>query len=241
MKLTNRQETFIRNLLEMYLESQEPIHYTVLAERLGVSRFTAYDMLRVLEEKGLACSEYKLSESGKSGRSERVFLPTEQAKQMVSVIAGEEGEYNWESVKARVVDLIGTGGSIEKELAPELLIRVPPEGEDRYQYCIEVVTILALQAQKYQDKFEVMLPYAADFFALNTISNRTFLSLFSGFVLGVLSQGEKFDEIWLEEMISHVTKYQEIILAMNDEEIQELADGIREHLPEMFALFPEDD
>jgi hypothetical protein len=41
MKLTNRQETFIKNLLQLYQESEDAIHYTVLAERLGVSRFTA--------------------------------------------------------------------------------------------------------------------------------------------------------------------------------------------------------
>ena len=60
LKLTRRQEDFINNLLDLYREMEGPIHYSVLAERLGVSPFTAYDMLRLLEEKGLVSSEYYL-------------------------------------------------------------------------------------------------------------------------------------------------------------------------------------
>ena len=80
MKLTRRQETFIRNLMDLSRELQGPIHYSMLAERTGVSRITAYDMLRLLEEKGFVRSDYQLAE-GKSGpgRSEIVFWPTEQA------------------------------------------------------------------------------------------------------------------------------------------------------------------
>lgn len=241
MKLTNRQETFIKNLVEMYLESQEPIHYTVLAERLGVSRFTAYDMMRVLEAKGYVSSEYRLSEAGKPGRSERVFLPTDKAKKTMRVIAGGDENFDWESIKARVMDMMESGGGIDPELTPELLIRVPPENEDRFQYCIEVVTILALQTRQYKEKLEVMNSYAEDFFSSHTVSSRTVLSLFSGFILGVLSQGEKLDEIWMEEMVSHVMKYQEIILEMNDEEVKQLASGIREHLPELFSQIPENE
>ena len=60
MKLTRRQETFIHRLLDLYRELDGPIHYSLLAERVGVSPFTAYDMLRLLEEKGLVTSEYRL-------------------------------------------------------------------------------------------------------------------------------------------------------------------------------------
>ena len=45
MKLTRRQTTFVERLVDLYHEAQGPIHYSTLARRLGVSRFTAYDML----------------------------------------------------------------------------------------------------------------------------------------------------------------------------------------------------
>ena len=80
MKLTRRQEEFIRNLLDLHEEIEGPIHYSVLAERLGVSPFTAYDMLCVLEEKGFVTSEYHLAtDKSGPGRAERVFYPSERS------------------------------------------------------------------------------------------------------------------------------------------------------------------
>ena len=90
MKLTRRQEDFIHKMLDLYRELQGPIHYTVMAERLGVSRFTAYDMLRLLEEKGLVISEYQLAESKSGpGRSEVVFIPSPEAHRLFASLAGE--------------------------------------------------------------------------------------------------------------------------------------------------------
>jgi DNA-binding IscR family transcriptional regulator len=64
MKLTHRQETFVQSLLDLYGELNGPIHYSVLANRIGVSPFTAYGLLRLLEKKGLVISQYHLN-SGK--------------------------------------------------------------------------------------------------------------------------------------------------------------------------------
>ena len=76
MKLTPRQRTFLEKLRDLYRERRGPVHYSAVAERLGVSKFSAYDMLRVLEKKGVAGSEYLLStERSGPGRSQVVFFP----------------------------------------------------------------------------------------------------------------------------------------------------------------------
>ncbi|HID63423.1 MAG TPA: Lrp/AsnC family transcriptional regulator, partial [Anaerolineae bacterium] len=36
MKLTGRQKMFLSRFLDLYREAEEPLHYTVVAERLGV-------------------------------------------------------------------------------------------------------------------------------------------------------------------------------------------------------------
>jgi predicted ArsR family transcriptional regulator len=85
MDLTRRQEEFVRSLLDLYGELQEPFHYSELAERLGVSRFTAYDMLRVLEEKGIVASQYQLDEErGGPGRSTVMYEPTPRARRILA-------------------------------------------------------------------------------------------------------------------------------------------------------------
>ena len=76
MKLTRRQEKFIQKMIELKHEFACPIHYSLLAKRLGVSPFTAYDMLCLLEEKGYVTSEYQLpADKSGPGRAERLLLP----------------------------------------------------------------------------------------------------------------------------------------------------------------------
>jgi predicted ArsR family transcriptional regulator len=61
MKLTRHQGTFIRRLSDLYYRGDESIHYSALADHLDVSKITAYDMLRLLEEKGYVNSQYQLA------------------------------------------------------------------------------------------------------------------------------------------------------------------------------------
>ena len=74
MKLTKRQEQFIENLIDLSQEIDGPIHYSTLAERLGVSPFTAYDMLRVLEKKGAVVSEYQVAEGNLDQDGQKGFF-----------------------------------------------------------------------------------------------------------------------------------------------------------------------
>ena len=92
IKLTRRQEEFIEKLIDLSDEFDAPIHYSLLAERLGVSPFTAYDMLCMLEEKGAVTSEYQLAaEKTGPGRAERLFYPSETTLQRREAIAGRIG------------------------------------------------------------------------------------------------------------------------------------------------------
>jgi Mn-dependent DtxR family transcriptional regulator len=240
MKLTKRQETFIMNLLDLYREAQQPIHYTVLAERLGVSRFTAYDMLRVLEDKGFVSSEYRLPEESRSGRSERVFLPTAYAHRFMAALLNDETEYNWASVKERILELLSSGEFADQDIGPEIIARVPPETDDNIQYCIEVVTILALHA-RHSEMLPALRRFALDTLPTEQTSSRAYLSLLGGFALGVLSQDAEHDADWQRELVSHVVQFQEHVLALTEEEGRRLTDGIREHFSEMQSLLPLED
>lgn len=240
MKLTNRQQTFVKSLLDLCNESQEPVHYTVLAERLGVSRFTAYDMLRVLERKGYVKSEYRLSEESKTGRSERVFLPTHRAESLIAVVKEGVEEINWEDKKNQLLELYEKGEFDNLDFIQELLARVPPEGEDKIKYCIEVITILVLHVRK-NEKLEILRKYFIEVIPINNLSNLTYLSLFGGFSLGVLTHDSDDDLDWLNELIMHVIKFQEIILGFDEKDSQKLVIGVKEHFDNLSTLFSEDE
>ena len=149
MKLTHRQETFILRLLDLCRETKGPIHYSTLAEKVGVSPFTAYDMLRLLEEKGFVTSEYRI-EPGKAnvGRSEILFLPTQLTYDRFSELTTGADQNNWEEVKSQILARIRAGDVYDRNLAEELLARIPPDAPETLRYCSEVMTLLIMRLEK---------------------------------------------------------------------------------------------
>ena len=50
--MTYRTKMFLCTLAELYRAKGGPVHYSGVATRLGVNRFSAYDMLKAQEDKG---------------------------------------------------------------------------------------------------------------------------------------------------------------------------------------------
>ena len=76
-KLTRRQQQFLSKFLDLYNKERESLHYTALAEYVGVSKISAYEMLRLLEEHGLVEAEYELPADQRGpGRASVMYRPT---------------------------------------------------------------------------------------------------------------------------------------------------------------------
>jgi len=76
-KLTHRQQQFLGQFLDIYREIDRPVHYVAIAERLRLGKVTVYEMLRLLEERGLVRAEYDMdSGSHGPGRPTVLFQPT---------------------------------------------------------------------------------------------------------------------------------------------------------------------
>ena len=235
MKLTRRQEVFIRNLLDLYRELKGPIHYSVLAERVGVSPFTAYDMLRLLEEKGLVASDYqRAADKSGPGRSVVVFSPTPQARQSIALLVGHADSEEWEAAKERLLEKFRSGALPDHELVSQLLARVPPEGPGALRYCVEVMTVIALRLQS-KDGRGLLREYLPHILPTAGAANRADLSLLGGFALGVLADEKFGDPEWVYELFQHVKRYQVLVMEMGPERLRRLATS----LSEVFAPFLE--
>lgn len=215
MKLTRRQEEIINKLFDLYREHQEPIHYTALAERLGVSRFTAYDMLRLLEEKGLVESEYRLApDKSGPGRTERVFLPTRLAQEFTHRLAEEVGGASWETFKQRVLEKFRKGEMYDPELVEEMLVRIPPEGRGQLRFCVEVMTIVALRLRNSSGR-GILLEYMPQILPAQEPARRANLCLLGGIALGILIDEDTGDREWGQQLFEHVHRYLDIVVKMN--------------------------
>ncbi|MEW6105800.1 MAG: hypothetical protein AB1563_05490 [Bacillota bacterium] len=78
MSLTERSREFLAALRKLYEEQKGPVHYEDVAKAVGVSKWTAYDMLRKLAADGLVGVEYILNRHKRTpGRSMVMFRPNE--------------------------------------------------------------------------------------------------------------------------------------------------------------------
>jgi DNA-binding MarR family transcriptional regulator len=152
MELTSRQIEFVEKLLDLYDEIEESIHYSQVADRLGVSRSTAYEMLRLLERKGFARSHYFLDESGGPGRSTVLFSPTERAHTMFSRLREQVGAAtNWDNARNAIIETVARGGGPDQGSLSEILIALGRD-ERALSESTRVVTAALLVCNEHAQK-----------------------------------------------------------------------------------------
>ncbi len=161
-KLTARQKAFLDKLLDLYHEHKGPVHYSDVAERLGVNRFSAYDMLRVLEKKGFAASSYALRSATAApspagpGRSMVVFAPTAQAMaQRQEPLLPEE----WQRVREQVLSKLRSARENDHREALNDLLASLPESSAPLTFCTEMIGALLLNMKRARARAEGLSPF----------------------------------------------------------------------------------
>lgn len=102
--LTRRREEFLQQVVHLYQTDHRPVHYTVVAERLGVSKWTAYDMLCALADSGYLEVEHDADrKAGQPGRSMIVFRPTERAFAAAAEPEPMSVRDDWASIKEHLL------------------------------------------------------------------------------------------------------------------------------------------
>jgi len=159
MKLTRRQQLFLDKLLDLYHQAQAPIHYSLVGEKLGVNRFSAYDMLKLLERKGYVASQYVLAEGHAGpGRSSIAFYPTPKARAAVRLLAGRSAETEeWNAVKERILSRLRERPCRDDELLSEILHGVADIGSPLI-YCTEMITALLLNLRLLRERAAELNP-----------------------------------------------------------------------------------
>jgi hypothetical protein len=207
-KLTPRQRAFLDKLLELYREHKAPVHYSDVAERLGVNRFSAYDMLKLLEKKGFAASSYALS-AGHSGpgRSLIVFTPTPQA---VAIGPGMEvvrlGE-DWQGIRERVLKKLRESREANyREVLNDSLTHLS-EGRNPVAYCAEMIGVLLLNMRRAKARAGGLNPFRA--LSALTGDDEAGLETLAGLSVGATLAAD--DEISLsltQRLLGHARRYQ---------------------------------
>jgi len=151
LKLSSRQQDFLSRLLDLYREARAPVHYADVARALDVSPVTAYEMLRLLEEKRLVRSE-TVRPQGHRGRSVVVFSPTEKAPALLAELTVDPlDEREWEKSKANILQALEDGQDTDyQDLLDELLLRIP-ERKSPLLFVADMVTAIILVFYELRD------------------------------------------------------------------------------------------
>lgn len=224
-RLTARQRAFFEKLLELYRERRGPVHYSDVAQRLGVNRFSAYDMLKVLEEKGFASSSYSVG-AGHSGpgRSQVLFTPIDQAGDHESDPSEE-----WPTVRERVLNRLRQArGANVRDALSELLARLPEAGAP-LTYCTEMIGALLLNMKRVRARAAELSPFRA--LAALRSSDTAQLEALAGLSVGsTLTADDEASPSLTQRLLDHARRYQANLERLSEEARSQLVQFLQEAL-----------
>jgi hypothetical protein len=219
LKLTPRQQAFLDKLFDLYRESKGPVHYSLVADKLGVNKFSAYDMLKVLEEKGVAASDYVLNdEQTGPGRSQVVFYPTHKAAQFLTELR-EEMRYSseWQDIKESMLHQLEEARQINPVEAVSQAMSKLPDPKIPLNYCAGMVSVLILNLERVR---EHNLRPTWD--AMMT-KGRVGLAALAGFSLASAVATDPDDTSLTEKLLAHTKRFQGQLAELSDESITKLS------------------
>ena len=245
MKITTRQKEFLQTLIDLYQDKGSPIHYSEVAQKMGVSKWTAYDMLQLLRKEGLLEVEYLIPESdnykwGKLGRSTITFFPTKKGY-TVSNLPQRKLSTKVAELNKLKIDIIQKFGRIKGKFNLKELFKEALQTKSPLIFCACVLLILILLIKKITEGIaEIkLLSQVIPLDATNTYIELA-LIVFVGMCFGVLTKYiNKIPNYMtspndnLDEYADYIQTYNQYVSQMDKEEQKSLLDFLRETLEEI--------
>jgi DNA-binding PadR family transcriptional regulator len=226
-KLTRRQRQFLSKVLDLYDQDREPLHYTALAEHLGVNKISAYEMLRLLEEHGLVETEYQLPDGLRGpGRASVVFRPTPLAAEVLGRLTGEHvNQQEWEAIKEHILEQL-EAGKVENYggLLEELLARTPDQ-RSLVIYAAEMITAIILGLESLRNTAEAhgLRDRLKEVGKVGELG----LNVFAGLGMG-LSVAERLNRRLAGFLLVQAARFQSALSQLSDENRRRLTEFTQE-------------
>ncbi len=226
-KLTHRQLQFLSQFLDIYREMEHSVHYVTVAERLGIGKVTAYEMLRLLEEKGLVRAEYQANpDQHGPGRSTVLFYPTHEANHLINQLAGDPADLeNWQVIKGHILQQLREGHADGYEnLLSNLLMRIP-ERRSPLIFVTELITAVILTLATIREAPEIRSLMER----LHRIGlpREIGLSVLSGIGM-FLSVLERTNRRSSTILLAQVSRYEDALSQLSEESRRQLGEFTRE-------------
>ncbi|NTZ19170.1 Lrp/AsnC family transcriptional regulator [Paenibacillus sp. JMULE4] len=217
MPLTKRRLQFLHKLMDLYQKTNLPIHYEALAASLGVSKWTAYDMLKEIEKLGFISRSYEVN-TKETGRSHVVFVPTAKASDLFRQSRNET--FNVEDWKKTVDNIAALLKDLRNSSLNESIRKMLdeiPKVSTRINFCAYIIGLFLMYLKKLGGKTESLIYHIVQ----KAPSKETGMTMFVGTVLGTAIQTIN-DELGLE-ITELVSKFLQSIEELSGEEKEMLS------------------
>lgn len=224
MPLTKRRLQFLNKLVELYQRTSLPIHYETLALSLGVSKWTAYDMMKEMEKQGFVSRSYEVN-AKETGRSQVVFSPTDQATDLFKLSRKDSYDASdWEHTAAHIRKLLS---SVKDSNVNEVIRKVMNEISSKVsniEFCGYILGLLLVYIKKLGTKTEHLISLLVS----KRLHSESGILLFVGTVLGTIIQTIN-DELG-NELTELVSKFIDTLDRLSNNEQRMLSDLLQEAL-----------
>lgn len=216
MRLTNRQRQFLQGLWELYGERHQPVPYALVGARLETSSFTAYDMLKVLEAKGVVVSVYGTPKARTGpGRAPVLFMP---------LVEASGPDEDWGQLRHRLLQRVRSLLPGQRHTALLELVRELERTTSPLAYCAQVVTALMLLV-KGGSRGRGRELEAGTFLA--GAEPRLEVGAFTAFMAGLALSRSRAGQV-LPRFKDHVGRYESFLRSLGPEQVEALRSYIQE-------------
>ena len=226
-RLTRRQTEFLKKLAELHRALAEPIHYSALAEHLGVGRVAAYEMLRLLEQYGYVSAEYQRpNEPHGPGRPAVVFWPTHEALETLRQRDQQSHTLaEWDKARTLILEKLRLAKSEGHESALDEMVSLIAHQPSPIEYLAGMVAAIILGIQSLRERIGARaIRNALDSIGL---PGERGLSALGGLSIG-LALVAQWNQRVSDVFLSHVNRYQTMLSELSAENRRRLSQFTQE-------------
>jgi hypothetical protein len=224
MDLTRRKKQFLDKLMALYQQTKLPVHYETLAQKIGVSKWTAYDMAKELEKLNYLKRDYVLNKGG-TGRSQVVYLPTQKAYDLFAETSLKKISPNeWEVTKTSVKNFLDSLKGLSRREAIQKILEEISITKIHIKVCAYMIELLLIHLKGLGKKTEALIKNLVH----GAPSSEMKLTTFVASIVGIIVQ-DMNDDLGVE-VTEVVSRYLTYIHTLSENEKEMLIDFLYEKM-----------
>jgi Mn-dependent DtxR family transcriptional regulator len=202
MELTERKRDFLQAVERMYGETGRPVHYEEVAENLGVSKWTAYDVIKKLVQAGFLKIHYQ-----------RLSAPGRSRITVIPVAMGQQRQQTFRDILKIMQDI---KQKKSKNILELLSKNIGEQPKGIFCAYVIVMSLLALRPVLSNKNFLELIA--------GEVCPQVILATLGGMMLGNLlkSKSEEFKQIE-----GYLQNYQQYISEATEEERKQLVEFLK--------------